>query len=143
MWYNSTKNTSKHCPDDLHGNLCCVSSCSILFEPQQILLTRIQLNALKCFQHDFVLLCVSSCTPLCILKEIRTKNSMRINWTPHCHFLQTEDIGEVHVGCLEPSSYNSVYSHNQTYGSEPCLTLVMCSLRWYCFSPSPRIHWKL
>jgi len=51
-----------------------------------------------------------------------------------------EDGGEVHVGCLEPSSDNSVYLHNQTHGSEPHLTLVMCSLCRYCFSPSPRIH---
>ena len=44
-----------------------------------------------------------------------------------------EDTGEVHVGCLEPSSDNYVYSHNQTHGSKPHLTLVMCSLCRYCF----------
>ena len=53
-----------------------------------------------------------------------------------------EDVGEVHVGCLEPISNNSVYSHNEMHCSEPQLTLVMCSLCCYCFSPHPRIHCK-
>ena len=53
-----------------------------------------------------------------------------------------EDVGEVHVGCLEHGSKNSVYSHNQTNGTGPYLTLVMCPLCRHCFSPSPRIHCK-
>jgi hypothetical protein len=35
-----------------------------------------------------------------------------------------EDVGEVHVGCLEPSNDNSVYSHNQTQASEPQHTYI-------------------
>jgi len=46
------------------------------------------------------------------------------------------------VGCLEPSSNNSVYSHNHTNGTEPHLTLVMCAICRHCFSPSPRMHCK-
>jgi hypothetical protein len=48
-----------------------------------------------------------------------------------------EDIGEAHVGCLEPNSNDSVYSHNQIYGSGPHLTSVMCSLCHNCYSLSP------
>ena len=89
----------------------------------------------------FVPLCMhSDCKPFLILKEIRTNNAMRINCTPPWHYV--EEAAEVHVGCLEPSSDSSLYSYNQTQGSEPHLTLTMCSLCRYCFSQSPRNHCK-
>ena len=53
-----------------------------------------------------------------------------------------EDVGEVHVGCLEHSSKNSVYSQNQTNGTEPYLTLVIYALCCHCISPSPGIQRK-
>ena len=63
---------------------------------------------------------LSACTvtvrPLLILKEIRTNNAMRINCTPPWHYV--EEAAEVHVGCLEPSSDNYVYLHNQIHGSD-------------------------
>ena len=68
---------------------------------------------------------------------------MIINFTPHLLLLHcAEDVDEVHLVCLEPSSDTPVYSHNQTHGSEPHLTLAMCSLCHYCFSPVPRICCK-
>ena len=30
------ESAQKHCPEDLHGNFCCVSGCSILLEPQEM-----------------------------------------------------------------------------------------------------------
>ena len=55
--------------------------------------------------------------------QFKTKNAMRRNCTSHLSLWHyAEDDGEVCVGCLEPSSYNSVHSHNQTLGSEPHLT---------------------
>ena len=84
-----TRNESdqEYCPEDLHGNLCCVSSWFILLEPQDILLMWMKLTAQKCFQLNFVPLCIhSDCTPLRILKEIWTNNAMSGNCTTHCHF---------------------------------------------------------
>ena len=81
--------------------------------------------------------------PSAFLKGIRTNNAMIINITPHLSLLHwAEYVDEVHVVCLEPNSDTFVYSHNQTYGSEPHLTLVMCAICRYCFSPVPRIHCK-
>ena len=35
-----------------------------------------------------------------------------------------------------------LFIHKTRRGSEPHQTLVMCLLCRYCFSPSPRIHYK-
>jgi hypothetical protein len=52
-----------------------------------------------------------------------------------------EDVDECHVG-VEPISDSWVSWHKQTYGSEPYLTSVMCSLCCYCYSPSPNLCFK-
>ena len=54
-----------------------------------------------------------------------------------------EDADEVHMGCLEPSSDSYVYSHNQTHGSEPHLTLVMCSYVTLVFHQVQELNAKL
>jgi len=80
-----TRNESaqKHCPEDPHGNFCCVSSYSILLETQQNLLVRSSMHRnVSSMTSAFTGLC----TTLCILKEIRTDDAMRTNFTPHCTF---------------------------------------------------------
>ena len=107
---------------------------------------EMELNAQKCFQHDFVPPCIrSDC-----VRPLLTTHSQR-NKDQYCHENQlhttlvvshyAEDAGEVHVGCLEPSSDSSVYLRSKTHESETHLTLAMCSLCRYCFSPSPKIHY--
>jgi hypothetical protein len=92
-------------PEDLDGNLCCMGSCSILLEPQQ--------TEDKCFQHDTVLLCIQLLyAPLHSQRNRYQCHEKKLHATQSLlHY--TEDIGEVRVGCLEPTSNISLYSHNQ------------------------------
>jgi len=84
-----------------------------------------------------VLLCIQSyCTTVHILQDLCHEKKLH-NTLSLLHY--AEDVSEIRLGCLEPSSDNSVYSHNQTHVSDPCLTLVICLLRHCWFAPSPRI----
>jgi len=81
------------------------------------------------------------CTPVCSQSSKDQQCNEKKLHTTLSLLYYAEDGDEVHMECLESRNDNSVYSRNQTYGNEPCLT-IMCSLCHCCFPPNPKIHCK-